>query len=40
MKIKKKFIRQNASESIVCEMAAILFMGRWVNKTYVENNSE
>ena len=28
----KKIIRENASEKIVCQMAAILFRGRWVKK--------
>ena len=27
----KLFIHENASENIVCEMAAILSRGRWVN---------
>ena len=29
------FIHKNASENIVCEMAAILSRGRWVNYVYV-----
>ena len=28
------FIQENASENIVCEMAAILSRGRWVNTLY------
>ena len=31
IKIQKPFIHKNAPESIVCEMVAILFKGRWVN---------
>ena len=27
-----RFIHENASENIVCEMAAILFRGKWVNE--------
>ena len=33
IKIKKNFIHENASEDIVCEMAAILSRGRWVKLT-------
>ena len=30
----KLFIHENASENVVCEMAAILSRGRWVKETY------
>ena len=33
----KHFIHENASENIVCEMASILFRGRWVNAEMVPN---
>ena len=32
VKLKKTFIHENASEYIVCEMAAILSRVRWVNE--------
>ena len=31
----KIFIHENASENVICEMAAILFRGRWVNIVFV-----
>ena len=31
----KLFIQENASESIVCEMVAILSKGRWVNYNHL-----
>ena len=31
----KLFICENASENIICEMAAILSTGRWVNKLHL-----
>ena len=38
IKKKKNFIHENASESVVCEMAAILFTGRWVNEVITSQN--
>ena len=32
----KNFIQENALESVVCEMAAILSRGRWVNPSGAE----
>ena len=37
IKIRTFFIKENAFENIVCEMAAILSTGRSVNISYVWN---
>ena len=35
----KDFIHENADENVVCEMAAILSRGRWVNRTSITSNT-
>ena len=34
IKIKKTLIPENAFENIICEMAAIVSRGRWVDKLF------
>ena len=39
LQIIKVFIHEKASENIVCEMAAILSRGRWVNHSGAETGA-
>ena len=34
----KLFVHENASQNIVCELAATLSKGQWVNNTWIEHS--